>query len=209
MVCKFWLQISKAEQLKRFEAREKTSFKRFKITKDDWRNRKKWGAYEQAIADMVDRTSTEIAPWTLVEAEDKRYARVKIVKTIVNRLEEALGLTMHAGRQRHHLMPRRSGWPAATRRRSGLPSSPGRVSRCAASGSRSATAISGTSTGWTHRGPGRAARRVVPRSRRQCPIALRRVDVRPALHAGPARRGTALPRLRRRAQPLAARLPLG
>ncbi len=55
--CKFWLQISKAEQLRRFQAREKTPFKRFKITPDDWRNRKKWDAYEQAVADMVDRTS--------------------------------------------------------------------------------------------------------------------------------------------------------
>jgi AMP-polyphosphate phosphotransferase len=90
VVCKFWLQISKAEQLKRFRAREKTAFKRFKITQDDWRNRKKWGAYEQAVADMVDRTSTELSPWTLVEAENKYFARVKIMKTIVRRLEQAL-----------------------------------------------------------------------------------------------------------------------
>ena len=91
IVCKFWLQISKAEQLRRFKAREKTSFKRFKITPEDWRNRKQWGDYEHAVADMVDRTSTEIAPWTLIEAEDKRYARVKILKTIVTRLEKGLG----------------------------------------------------------------------------------------------------------------------
>ena len=90
MVCKFWLQISKAEQLKRFKARAKTPFKRFKITQDDWRNRKKWDAYEQAVADMVDRTSSELAPWTLVEAEDKHFARVKILKTIVRQLERAL-----------------------------------------------------------------------------------------------------------------------
>jgi AMP-polyphosphate phosphotransferase len=90
IVVKFWLQISKAEQLRRFKAREKTSFKTFKITPDDWRNRKKWGAYEEAVCDMVDRTSTEIAPWTLIEAEDKRHARVKILKTIVDRLERAL-----------------------------------------------------------------------------------------------------------------------
>jgi polyphosphate kinase 2 (PPK2 family) len=90
VVCKFWLQISKGEQLKRFEEREKTAFKRFKITQEDWRNRKKWGAYEQSVADMVDRTSTEIAPWTLVEAEDKYFARVKIVRTIVKALENAL-----------------------------------------------------------------------------------------------------------------------
>jgi polyphosphate:AMP phosphotransferase len=90
VVCKFWLQISKEEQLRRFKSRESTAFKNFKITPDDWRNRKKWGAYEQAVADMVDRTSTEIAPWTLVEAEDKNFARVKIVKTIVRALARAL-----------------------------------------------------------------------------------------------------------------------
>jgi len=90
IVCKFWLQISKEEQLKRFALRQKTAFKRFKITRDDWRNRKKWAAYEQAVADMVDRTSTELAPWTLVEAEDKYFARVKIVKTIAKQLERAL-----------------------------------------------------------------------------------------------------------------------
>jgi len=91
VLCKFWLQVSKTEQNKRFKAREKTVFKRFKITPDDWRNRAKWGAYEQAVADMVDRTSTEIAQWTLVEAEDKYFARVKVLKTIVRRLEAALG----------------------------------------------------------------------------------------------------------------------
>ncbi|HVN34498.1 MAG TPA: polyphosphate:AMP phosphotransferase [Casimicrobiaceae bacterium] len=91
IVVKFWLQISQAEQLRRFRAREKVAFKQFKITTDDWRNRKKWGAYEKAVADMVDRTSTEIAPWTLVEAEDKKYARVKILKTIVTSLGAALG----------------------------------------------------------------------------------------------------------------------
>jgi AMP-polyphosphate phosphotransferase len=90
ILCKFWLQISKEEQLRRFKARARTAFKQFKITRDDWRNRRKWNAYEQAAADMVDRTSTELAPWTMVEAEDKHFARVKILKTIVRRLERAL-----------------------------------------------------------------------------------------------------------------------
>lgn len=90
IVVKFWLQISKAEQLRRFNAREHTAFKRFKITPEDWRNRKKWNQYEAAVCDMVDRTSTEIAPWTLVAAEDKSYARIKILRTIVDRLERAL-----------------------------------------------------------------------------------------------------------------------
>ena len=90
VVVKFWLAISKEEQLKRFKLREKTSFKRFKITKEDWRNREKWGAYERAVCDMVDRTSTEPAPWHLVEANDKRWARVKILETIGDAIEKAL-----------------------------------------------------------------------------------------------------------------------
>ena len=91
IVIKFWLAISKDEQHRRFLEREKTAFKRFKITPEDWRNRKKWAAYETAVCDMVDRTSTDIAPWTLVEANDKLYARAKIVTTICERIEAALG----------------------------------------------------------------------------------------------------------------------
>jgi polyphosphate:AMP phosphotransferase len=90
IVVKFWLQISKAEQLRRFRARQHSPFKRFKITPEDWRNRKKWDAYEQAVCDMVDRTSTETAPWTLVEAEDKSFARIKVLQTIVTRVQQAL-----------------------------------------------------------------------------------------------------------------------
>ena len=90
VVMKFWLAIGKDEQFKRFKAREKTSFKRFKITEEDWRNRKKWGEYEQAVCDMIDRTSTEIAPWTVIEAEDKYFARLKILKTIVERMQAVL-----------------------------------------------------------------------------------------------------------------------
>jgi polyphosphate:AMP phosphotransferase len=93
IVVKFWLQISKEEQLKRFKEREKIEFKRFKITEEDWRNRKKWDAYHQAVCDMVDRTSTGNAPWTLVEANDKNYARVKVLKTICERLSAALDAT--------------------------------------------------------------------------------------------------------------------
>jgi len=90
VIVKFWLQISEKEQLKRFKARERTSFKRFKITPEDWRNRGKWRSYERAVSDMVDRTSTEISRWTLVEAEDKYFARIKVLKTIVDRLKDAL-----------------------------------------------------------------------------------------------------------------------
>ncbi len=90
VVVKFWLQISADEQLRRFKEREATDFKRFKITEEDWRNRGRWDDYVNAACDMVDRTSTGLAPWTLVEAEDKNYARAKVLKTICERLEGAL-----------------------------------------------------------------------------------------------------------------------
>jgi polyphosphate kinase 2 (PPK2 family) len=90
VVVKFWLAISKEEQLRRFKEREKIGFKRFKITAEDWRNREKWVPYERAVCDMVDRTSTEIAPWTLVEANDKNFARIKILKTLCERIEQAM-----------------------------------------------------------------------------------------------------------------------
>ena len=89
IVVKFWLAIDKDTQMERFQAREQIPFKRFKITEDDWRNRDKWDAYRAAVGDMVDRTSTEISPWTLVEANDKRWARVKVLRTINRALEEA------------------------------------------------------------------------------------------------------------------------
>jgi AMP-polyphosphate phosphotransferase len=90
IVVKFWLAISEDEQLKRFKEREKIAFKRFKITEDDWRNRDKWPEYRQAVCDMIDRTSTEISPWVLVEANDKHYARIKVLKTLCKRIEAAL-----------------------------------------------------------------------------------------------------------------------
>ncbi|MFH2135953.1 MAG: polyphosphate:AMP phosphotransferase [Pseudomonadota bacterium] len=90
VMVKFWLAISKEEQLRRFKEREKIGFKRFKITEEDWRNRDKWDDYEHAVCDMVDRTSTEIAPWTLVEANDKYFARIKVLKTLCDRIEAAL-----------------------------------------------------------------------------------------------------------------------
>ncbi len=90
ILCKFWLHLSKDEQMRRFKEREKTAFKRFKITEEDWRNRKKWDAYEQAVCDMIDRTSTEPAPWTVIEAEDKFFARVKVLKTICRALKDGL-----------------------------------------------------------------------------------------------------------------------
>ncbi|MGC4011104.1 MAG: polyphosphate:AMP phosphotransferase [Pseudomonas sp.] len=91
VLVKFWLSIDQETQLERFKERESIPFKRFKITEEDWRNRDKWDLYVDAVGDMVDRTSTEIAPWTLIEANDKRYARVKVLKTINDALEAAYG----------------------------------------------------------------------------------------------------------------------
>ncbi|HWV08475.1 MAG TPA: polyphosphate:AMP phosphotransferase [Pseudomonas sp.] len=87
VLVKFWLAIDADTQLKRFKEREQIPFKRFKITEEDWRNRDKWPQYRDAVEDMVNRTSSEIAPWTLVEANDKRFARVKVLRTINEALE--------------------------------------------------------------------------------------------------------------------------
>lgn len=90
VLVKFWLAITRDEQLRRFKEREKIGFKRFKITAEDWRNREKWDDYERAVCDMVDRTSTEHAPWVLVEANDKNFARIKILKTLCQQIEAAI-----------------------------------------------------------------------------------------------------------------------
>jgi polyphosphate:AMP phosphotransferase len=90
VLVKFWLAITKDEQLHRFKEREKIGYKRFKITAEDWRNREKWDDYELAVCDMVDRTSTDIAPWVLVEANDKNFARIKILKTLCQKIEAAM-----------------------------------------------------------------------------------------------------------------------
>ncbi|HIC80021.1 MAG TPA: polyphosphate kinase [Kiloniellaceae bacterium] len=91
ILVKYWIHISKDEQLARFKLREKTPYKRWKLTDEDWRNRDKWEEYEQAVNDMVQYTSTAAAPWTLVEGNDKRYARVKVIKTLCDRYTAALG----------------------------------------------------------------------------------------------------------------------
>ncbi len=90
VVAKFWIHISLEEQLRRFQDRQKTIYKRHKITDEDWRNREKWGAYHAAVNDMVTRTSTRHAPWTLVAGNDKKLARVQILQTICEQLERAL-----------------------------------------------------------------------------------------------------------------------
>ncbi len=90
IVIKFWLAIDQDEQAARFKAREETGYKRYKITDEDWRNREKWDEYASAVCDMVNLTSTSKSPWTLVEANNKYYSRVKVLKTICKRIEQAL-----------------------------------------------------------------------------------------------------------------------
>ncbi|GGF03368.1 polyphosphate:AMP phosphotransferase [Stappia taiwanensis] len=90
LVVKFWLAISKEEQLARFEARKEIPYKQFKITEDDWRNRLKWDAYAEAAEEMIARTSTPRAPWNVVAAEDKRHARVTVLRTLCDALKRAM-----------------------------------------------------------------------------------------------------------------------
>jgi polyphosphate kinase 2 (PPK2 family) len=90
VICKFWLHIGKDEQSRRFKSREVDPFRSYKLTEEDWRNRAKWDLYHEAVEDMLLHTSTSYAPWTVVEAENKYYARVKVVKTIVDAIEKRL-----------------------------------------------------------------------------------------------------------------------
>jgi len=90
VICKFWLQITKQEQLRRFKSREIDPYRSYKLTEEDWRNRAKWNEYTQAVEDMLQNTSTPFAPWTVVEANHKWFARVKVLKTVVSALEKRL-----------------------------------------------------------------------------------------------------------------------
>ncbi len=89
-ILKFWLHIDRDEQMQRFKSREQISFKQFKITDEDYRNREKWDDYQKAVNEMIARTSTSKSPWLLIEANDKNYARIKIIKAYCDRLEKML-----------------------------------------------------------------------------------------------------------------------
>ena len=90
IVLKFWLQIDKDEQERRFNERMEDPEKQWKITDEDWRNREKWDAYVKAVDEMILRTSTTYAPWTIVEADSKYYARIKILETVVRALKNRI-----------------------------------------------------------------------------------------------------------------------
>ncbi len=90
VIVKFWLAITPDEQLRRFQQRSETPHKTFKITEEDWRNREKWPLYEQAIGDMIDRTSTQIAPWHVIASDDKLWSRLQVLEVLCERLDQAL-----------------------------------------------------------------------------------------------------------------------
>jgi polyphosphate:AMP phosphotransferase len=90
VVQKFWLQISKEEQLARFKARENTPYKRYKITEEDWRNRDRWDDYRDAVNEMLARTSAQHAPWNLIAGNDKRFARIQVLETVTGALRDAI-----------------------------------------------------------------------------------------------------------------------
>ena len=90
VLVKFWMHVTPDEQLRRFKDRERAAFKRWKLTDEDWRNRERWNDYARAVNEMVERTSTHFAPWTLVEANDKCFARIKVLDTVNKSLEKAL-----------------------------------------------------------------------------------------------------------------------
>jgi polyphosphate kinase 2 (PPK2 family) len=90
IIFKFWFHISKDEQIRRFESRAQDKLRSWKLTDEDWRNREKWDMYVQAVEDMVLKTSTISAPWTIVEGNSKNYARIKVLRTIVDQLSVQL-----------------------------------------------------------------------------------------------------------------------
>lgn len=87
LVVKFWLHIDQQEQLRRFKSRELDPFHSYKLTEEDWRNREKWEAYREAVEEMVEKTSTFWAPWTVIEANNKYFARIKIIQTLTKAME--------------------------------------------------------------------------------------------------------------------------
>ena len=96
IVMKFWLHVSKDEQLRRFEDRQARPQKAWKLTEEDWRNREKWEQYEAAVEEMLIRTTTAQSPWTIVAGNDKYFARIQVMKTVVERFARELHIDLTA-----------------------------------------------------------------------------------------------------------------
>ena len=92
IVAKFWLQVSEQEQLRRFESREHDPLRKWKLTEEDWRNREKWDAYAQAGEEMFAHTDHGLAPWNVISGEQKKWARVSVLETLIQRVEEGISL---------------------------------------------------------------------------------------------------------------------
>ncbi|HUT55249.1 MAG TPA: phosphate--AMP phosphotransferase, partial [bacterium] len=90
VIAKFWIHISKEEQLRRFEERKTSEYKSWKITDEDWRNRDRWDRYEEAVLDTLENTSTTYAPWTIVEGEDKYWARIRTLRVLTEAIERRI-----------------------------------------------------------------------------------------------------------------------
>jgi polyphosphate kinase 2 (PPK2 family) len=90
VLLKFWIHVTPEEQEERFKARAVSPIKSWKLTEEDWRNRDRWDAYERAVNDMVERTSTRLAPWTLIEGNDKRFARIRVLQEVCDALGKAV-----------------------------------------------------------------------------------------------------------------------
>ena len=90
MVLKFWIHIDQETQLARFNEWQNTPEKQWKITEEDWRNREKWPQYEQAVKEMLEKTSTAFAPWYIIESNDKLYARIKVLRIVAEAMEKAI-----------------------------------------------------------------------------------------------------------------------
>jgi len=90
LLLKFWINVTKEEQLERFDARKRTPHKRWKLTDEDWRNRNNWEKYSVAAHDMIQKTSTAVAPWTIIEGNNKMYARARVMESVCGALEDAV-----------------------------------------------------------------------------------------------------------------------
>jgi polyphosphate kinase 2 (PPK2 family) len=90
IIVKLWLHVSPEEQLRRFEARQTDPYRAWKLTDEDWRNRGRREEYEAAVEEMLDRTDTAVAPWHVIAGDDKRWARVAVVRTVCDEIERAL-----------------------------------------------------------------------------------------------------------------------
>ena len=90
IIAQFWLQLDKHVQLERFTERQNTPEKQWKITDEDWRNREKWDAYEVAIDEMIENTSTKVAPWHIIESNNKHYARIKAIEIVIEAIKNRL-----------------------------------------------------------------------------------------------------------------------